>query len=165
MRSPGDVGFYAYAFDTIAYAITCRGPGLANWEKALRGIHAAGGTSAGVPFRMMTKAGQVVEQVVLVTDGGENTQPFFDQEYERYAQQFSIRPHVVVVRVPGDPDALSDRLRARGIAHDVLAVDASSDYYSQPTLLTLLSQPSRADLLVEVMSTRLPTLGDLTTAA
>src|SRR5262249_18520214 len=155
-----DADFYVYAFDTIAYAIQCRSANLKDWEAALRGIKAEGGTSIGVSFRMMMKAEQVVEQIVLVTDGGENTAPYFDQEYEKYEQKFAVRPHVVMVRVPGESDVLGGKLKAKSISYDRLEVGAKSDYYAQPTLLVMLSQPSRADLLIEVMTTPLPTRKD-----
>src|SRR6185437_9940911 len=67
----------AYAFDTIAYPIEVKGTSLAEWEKALTGITAGGGTSCGVAIEMMRRKGQRVEQIILVTDEGENQAPLF----------------------------------------------------------------------------------------
>lgn len=39
---------YVYAFDTMPYPIQVAGPALADWERALQGIQAGGGTSCGV---------------------------------------------------------------------------------------------------------------------
>src|SRR5207244_5661509 len=68
---------YVYAFDTMAYPIERGGDDLASWEKALKGISAGGGTSCGVPLDFMTRKRQHVEQIIVVTDEGENTAPLF----------------------------------------------------------------------------------------
>src|SRR5207248_1163910 len=68
---------YVYAFDTMAYSVERAGDDLAAWERALRGITAGGGTSCGVALESMRRKRQYVEQVILVTDEGENTAPLF----------------------------------------------------------------------------------------
>ncbi len=64
---------YVYAFDTIAYPIEAAGADLAAWEKALKGITAGGRTSCGVALETMRRKKQYVEQIIVVTDEGENT--------------------------------------------------------------------------------------------
>ena len=51
------------AFDTAAYSVQVKGATLADWEKALAGIHAGGGTSCGVALGWMRRKGQRVEQM------------------------------------------------------------------------------------------------------
>src|SRR5205085_4011015 len=68
---------YVYAFDTMAYPVEPAGNDLASWEKVLKGITAGGGTSCGVALEYMRRKRQYVEQIILVTDEGENTAPLF----------------------------------------------------------------------------------------
>src|SRR5688500_8644681 len=68
---------FVYAFDTMAYPIERAGDDLSSWERALLGITAGGGTSCGVALESMRKKRQYVEQIILVTDEGENNAPHF----------------------------------------------------------------------------------------
>jgi hypothetical protein len=56
---------FVYAFDTSAYPITVAGDTLSDWEKSLKGITAAGGTSCGVAVEWMRKKNQYVEQIMM----------------------------------------------------------------------------------------------------
>ena len=71
--------FRVYAFDTAAFEIASgvagRRPALSDWERAFKFIRADGGTSIGAPLAKMAQDGVYVEQVVIVTDEGENTRP------------------------------------------------------------------------------------------
>ena len=68
---------FVYAFDTMAYPIDRAGEDLASWERALTGITAGGGTSCGAAVEVMRLKKQYVEQIILVTDEGENSTPAF----------------------------------------------------------------------------------------
>ncbi|GCE21819.1 hypothetical protein [Dictyobacter kobayashii] len=68
--------FYVYAFDTAAFDIKADVPAgkraaLSDWEKAFQFIKANGGTSLGVALAQMMKKKQYVEQILIVTDEGE----------------------------------------------------------------------------------------------
>src|SRR5262249_17171384 len=78
---------YAYTFNTLAYPIEARGTTLADWERALVGISASGGTSCGVALETLRRKGQRVEQLILVTDEGENQAPLFKDAYAAYAAE------------------------------------------------------------------------------
>ncbi|HZY86476.1 MAG TPA: vWA domain-containing protein, partial [Gemmataceae bacterium] len=101
-----EAGLFAYAFDTIAYPVEPKGKSLADWEQALRGVQAGGGTSCGVALDWMRRHGQRVEQIVLVTDEGENTAPLFKDAYAEYARGLNVRPAVVIVKVGQATDLL-----------------------------------------------------------
>ena len=60
------------------------GDNLADWEKALRGITAGGGTSCGVALEALAKKRQYVEQLIVITDEGENTPPLFVSSLKMY---------------------------------------------------------------------------------
>jgi hypothetical protein len=123
---------------------------VADWEKALLGIHAGGGTSCGIALDWMAKRGQRVEQIVLVTDEGENTAPLFKDAYTAYAAALNVRPSVTIVKVGQASTTLENSCRALGVPLSVF--EFRGDYYALPNLIPLLSMPSQADLLMEILS-------------
>jgi hypothetical protein len=145
---------FVYAFDTLAYEVPRQAEDLAAWEKAFHGIKAGGGTSCGVPLTFMRRQKRYVEQIILVTDEEENSSPLFVDEYRLYQQELSSSPAVVIVRTPGASNRLEKQLREARIGVDVFQF--SGDYYALPNLVTLLSRPSKLDLLIEIMAYPLP---------
>jgi hypothetical protein len=145
---------FAYAFDSIAYPVRPNGPALADWEKALLGIHAGGSTSCGVALEWMRRQAQRVEQIVLVTDEGENTAPFFKDAYEAYAQALNVRPSVTIVKIGQATSTLETACRAQGILLNVF--EFRGDYYALPNVIPLLSAPSQTELLMEILNYPLP---------
>lgn len=151
-----------YAFDSLPYPITARGRALSDWEHAFRHLRAGGNTSIGCGIEAMRLAGTVVEQVVIVTDEGENTAPYFTDAYQAYRQALGTAPNVVIVRL-GAMDYLERRLRAGRIPVDTFTF--GGDYYALPNLVPLLARPSRLELLLEIMATPLPERPDRTVRA
>ncbi len=145
---------YVYAFDTLAYPIQATGPDLAAWEAAIKGITAGGGTSCGVAVEMMRRKKQYVEQIILVTDEGENTAPLFVETLKKYREEVKADPNVCFVRTPGAVTALEEQARKAGIMVD--AFQFTGDYYALPNLVPLLSRPSKLDLLQEILEYPLP---------
>ncbi len=145
---------FAYAFDTIAYPVTPRGSTVAEWEKALLGIHAGGGTSCGIALEWMAKKRQRVEQIVLVTDEGENTAPLFKDAYTAYTTALNVRPAVTIVKVGQATNLLEQNCKALGVPFNVF--EFRGDYYALPNVIPLLSMPSQADLLMEILNYPLP---------
>ncbi|HEV8190793.1 MAG TPA: hypothetical protein VGP82_04815 [Ktedonobacterales bacterium] len=145
---------FAYAFDTIAYPIEVEGTSLADWERALSGINANGGTSCGVALDWMRKKGQRVEQVIMVTDEGENTAPHFRDAYEAYATEVGVRPDVFFVKVGTTSDQLERDCNALGVAPTAFVF--GGDYYALTNVIPLLSRPSLQDLLMEILEYPLP---------
>lgn len=144
----------AYAFDTAAYPVEVASDSLAEWEQALRGINAGGGTSCGVALEWMRRKGQRVEQIVMVTDEGENQAPLFREAYQSYAEELGLRPDVVFVKVGGASTQLEQDCARMGLAPR--AFQFSGDYYALPNLIPLLTRPSMVDLLMEIMEYPLP---------
>jgi hypothetical protein len=145
---------FVYAFDTMAYPIERAGDDLASWERALAGINAGGGTSCGVALEAMRLKGQYVEQIILVTDEGENTPPLFTQALAKYRQTLGADPTVCVVRVPNSTTGIETQCRFSGIPLDVFQF--AGDYYALPNLVPLLSKPSKLELLLEILDYPLP---------
>ena len=154
-----DADFRVYAFDTAAFELRSgvadgQRPALSDWERAFKFIKANGGTSIGAPLAKLRADGVYVEQLVLVTDEGENTPPHFRDAYAEYAAALGVAPSVVVVHV-GTPDRYFGRgLQERGIA--VTRYEFRGDYYSLPNLLPLLARPSSAALVDLIMARELP---------
>lgn len=146
--------FFAYAFDTMPYPIEVKGNSLADWEKALAGIHAGGGTSCGVALEWMRKKGQRVEQIIMVTDEGENTAPLFKDAYEGYSKDVKARPDVIFVKVGHASDLLEKVCASLGISPS--AFTFKGDYYALTNLIPLLTRPSMLELLMEIMQYPLP---------
>ncbi len=145
---------YAYAFDTVAYPVEPAGTALTDWEKALAGIHAAGGTSCGVAVELMRRKNKRVEQFVLVTDEEENTAPFFRDAYRAYADEFKQRPAVIIVKIGQACDQLERDCASMGIAPHVF--EFRGDYYSLPNVIPMLSYPSLGEMVMEVLDYPLP---------
>jgi hypothetical protein len=144
---------YVYAFDTMAYPIERGGEDMASWERALKGIQAGGGTSCGVALEYMRVKKQVAEQIILVTDEGENEAPLFAETLLKYRESLKTDPNVCIVRI-GNADTLVQRCKTMGITVDVFPFNG--DYYSLPNLVPLIAKPSKLELLMEIMEYPLP---------
>jgi hypothetical protein len=146
-----------YCFNTVPYAVSCASTKLSDWEQAFRGVQAGGGTSCGIAIQMMARQLKRVEQVVMITDEGENTAPYFHDAYQHYVDRIGLRPHVVFVKLGGATDQLEKACRDNKIPFDAVTVPQNKlDYYSMPAILALLSRASWADLVMEIMEIPLP---------
>ncbi|PMB45622.1 hypothetical protein CEN39_26915 [Fischerella thermalis CCMEE 5201] len=153
-----EADLFVYAFDTIAYPVKATGKQLSDWEKAFQHIFPNGGTSVGAGLETMRLKKQVVEQIIIVTDEGENTQPYFVAAYQAYQRDLGIMPNVIIVRVGGWCDYIERNLKEKQIPVDTFTF--AGDYYSLPNLVPLLSRPSRLELLMEILETPLPVRDD-----
>jgi hypothetical protein len=155
--------FYAYAFDTIAYPIEPDGPHLFQWERALSCFHAGGGTSCGIALELMRRARQRVEQIIMVTDENENRGPLFEHAYMAYADQFRIRPSVILIKIGLSSHRLEAVCARLGIAPQV--INFRGDYYALPNLLPMLCFPSLAEMVMQIMGHALPEISAVEPAA
>lgn len=152
-----------YAFDTVPYRIAAQGPALRDWERAFAHVRSSGATSVGAPLAAMTKRKERVEQIVLVTDEGENRHPYFAPALQAYGEALGVQPSVVIVKV-GRASGYTERA-LRAMKADVECFTFSGDYYALPNLAALLTRPSRLELLMEILETPLPTRSDVTVQA
>src|SRR5205085_10066670 len=92
---------FVYAFDTMAYPIAPTGAGreLSDWKRAFEHVRADGGTSIGAALEVMRLKRRAVEQIIIVTDEGENTAPYFSMVYPTYCAELQVAPSVLVVKV------------------------------------------------------------------
>lgn len=152
--------FRVYAFDTAAFPIEAAAtegtrPALSEWEAAFKLVKADGCTSIGAPLARMTKEEVYVEQIVLVTDEGENTPPFFRDAWAEYAAALGVAPTVIVVRVGASGHSpFEDGLRQRGI--EVLTYEFGGDYYALANVLPFPSMSTRSELVDTIVARDLP---------
>ena len=145
---------FVYAFDTLPYEITPKGHTLAHWEAAFTGIKANGCTSVGAAVEAMRLRKQVVEQIIVVTDQGENTHPYFVPALQDYAQTMGDTPDVILVNVGNASDFTEAAMKRAHLPVSTFTFEG--DYYSLPSLIPMLARPSRLELLLEILSTPLP---------
>lgn len=145
---------YVYAFDTLGYPIQVAGPTLSEWERALAGLYASGATSCGVAVEMMRRQQQVVEQIIMITDEGENTAPRLVTALQQYRDTLKADPNLVFVKTQGATNQLERECQQARLPFD--AYQFSGDYYALPNLLPLLTRASKLDLLLEIMAYPLP---------
>jgi len=146
---------YVVAFDDSPMEIQSKGKALSDWEKAFQPVRSGGNTSMACALRYLHAKKMRVEQIVVITDEGENCAPSFAQVYPEYCKAFNVTPHVVIIHIGGYDDTFSRSLKLAGIAFDLYEPKAT-DNYSLPGLVTLLSRKSKLDLIMEIMDTPLP---------
>lgn len=134
-------GLYAYAFDVIPYPIEGVNGNPATWEKALAGMTPGGSTSCGVAIEMMRRRRQRVEQLVMVTDEDENTEPFFLEALRGYAREMELLPRVLFVKTRGAGTRLEAQCLRSKIA--VQTYQFTGSFHDLPELLPMLVRPGR----------------------
>jgi hypothetical protein len=154
LAAVADRELFVYAFDTIAYPVESGGTELAAWERAFTGITAGGGTSVGVAVEQLRRKKQFVEQLVIVTDEEENSDPKFVPALQKYREELKADPTVCFVKVTGATSQLEDECKKAGIMTD--AYQFNGDYYALPNLVPLLARPSKLELLQEILEYPLP---------
>lgn len=112
----------------------------------------------GCALRYLSAKGKVVDSIVVITDGGENSAPMFTNEYQSYEKKFGVRPNVVVIHVGGRDGTFTGNLKRAGIEYDTYT-PAGGDYYALPGLIPLLAKTSKLDLVIEIMDTPLISRG------
>jgi len=151
-----EADLFVIVFDTMARRIEIQDSSLAGIEKSFRGIRAGGGTSFGCAVELLRRNKNYVEQMIIVTDGGENNPPLFVPAFKAYREELKTDPNICFVKVLGQEqsDHVEQELKREGILADSFAF--TGDYYTLPNLLPLISKPSRLELLEEIMSWPLP---------
>jgi len=142
---------FVVAFDDSPMEIkTSGGKTLSDWERAFAPVRSGGSTSMACALRYLHAKKMAVDQIVVITDEGENCNPTFAAVYPEYCKAFMVTPQVVVIHVGGPDTTFSRSLKSAGIAYDLYTPNAK-DNYSLPGLVTLLSRKSKLDLVMEIM--------------
>jgi len=149
------------ATDTFAREIKANGKTLTAWENAFRGIRASGGTSLGAGVAYLNRINFVAEQIVIITDEGENNTPTIGNALTEYIKQTNITPNVVVIKVPPLSAYWVDTQSTRRFQDNIKKAlgdftrleleNDSAGYYAIPTIIPLLAGGSQLELLYEIM--------------
>ncbi|MDD5650180.1 MAG: VWA domain-containing protein [Candidatus Nanoarchaeia archaeon] len=150
-----EADLFVVAFDTMAQEIKVKNPTLTAWEEAFKPIRAGGGTSIGCGLDFLLRYNRYVEQLIIVTDEGENQQPKFVDVFDNYIKKMNIIPHIIIVRVGSISPQLSNDLKRQSIDFDIYELK-NNDYYSLPGLIPLLTRKSKLDLVYEIMDFPIP---------
>ena len=146
-----EADLFVVAFDSSPTEVKSEGKTLSDWERAFKPVRPGGQTSMGCALYYLLAKKQLVEQIVVVTDEGENASPMFTDVYAQYVKTMKVTPHVVVIHVGGGGDnTFSNNVKRAGIPLDIYT-PAGDDYYGLPGLVTLLSRKSKLDLIMEIM--------------
>jgi len=138
------------AFDSSAAEIVAKGKSLSDWEEAFKGINPGGNTSIGSALYLLLRNKAYVEQIVVVTDEGENATPLFATVYEQYCTEMKVKPHVVIIHVGNPYSTFSENLKVAKIDFDMYKPEGN-DYYGLPGVVQLLARKSKLDLVYEIM--------------
>ena len=143
----------AVAFDSAAREIEVEDPArLASWETALRGVRASGQTSIGAGLKYALDRGFQAHQVVVITDTGENTQPYLAREAARMAEP----PSFVFIVLPGQRAGVVDQLREGGHQVEVFEITDPGDYWIYDQVTAILGGPPAKSLVDQILETELP---------
>lgn len=145
---------FVYVFDEFANKIVADGKELSDWDRALQRVFPGGASSLGAPIEAMRLADEVVEQMIIVSDGHENCKPGFVETFKNYCQDLKVVPTLVLVRVGEQDDMFEKHLSKNSIESETYAFEG--DYYSLPNLIPMLSRPTRLELIMEIIETELP---------
>ena len=137
-------------FKQYAKLIEPREWSLAGIRDATRVIRAGGRTSMVAALRTSQEHGGPGQQIVLITDGGENVGNF-----AQALAQLPDPPHVIMIKLPGDRDVLSPRLERAGLSLDRFECDGR-DYYVFDAVMPMLVGPKRKTLVDAILETVLP---------
>lgn len=148
--------FYLYTFDVFCKEYKTKNRKLADYEKDFRNLTLGDSTSIGAPLRQMIKLKQKVEQICLITDEKENSDPRFVETLKEYVRVVGVKPTIVMVRI-GNYSRITQDLKDAGFEVDVyLWNHKKGDYYAIPQIISLLSKGSILDAVIDIMGTELP---------
>lgn len=129
--------------------------------KATRLVVASGNTSIGCGLQYLLDNKIEVDGIVLVSDGGENTAPYFTSVYTRYSALMAKEVPVYFYRVPGDRNRLTDSCSSASIELQEFDLTSGAvDTYSIPNLVVTM-RTNRYGLIQAIMDTPLRTLDEV----
>jgi len=128
------------------------------WQQKLKMVRADGGTNLGACLTAMIKNGEDVDQIIILTDEGENGHPYFYEKLPEYKKQFGHLPEIVIVRLGGHDACDHVERTCKKAGAEVTVMDCTkTDKIALPNLIQLCSKKSIFDLIQEVLELPLPT--------
>lgn len=141
-------------FDTTPMTLDVTGAPLDIINKATQHIRAGGGTSIGCGLQRMLDEKAEIDGIAIISDGGENTAPFFPVVYEKYSKWAGKEVPVYLYQTYGEPPALIGAMNVARLDMQVFDIRGGTDYYALPNLVATM-RTNRYSLIDEVMATPL----------
>jgi hypothetical protein len=154
---------YLVFFDSSPMTIDVSGLSLDQIMKAARHIGTGSSTSIGCGLNRLLVEKIEIDGIAIVTDGEENTAPYFADVYGRYSKQFDKIVPVYVFDCDGGRNNLSESMNRAG--HEMQLFDlrhGNADYYSIPNLVQTM-RASTYSLVDEILATPLISLSGILT--
>jgi len=148
------------AFNDYAQVIEVEEPSYTGWQTAFRGIRTDGWTSMEAGLNLALKQGFEPEQIVVITDGGENRGSFV----RGLRRLEDAPPHIVVLWtapsgrwVLNVRDTFTPSIEQAGYRVDKFEIDPTNpDYYLYDQVAALLGGPPALSLIERILQTELP---------
>ena len=154
-----DGNFMVVAFDTHGRVITARDNSLAAWKSAFSVIRAQGGTSVGSGLSTALNGGFMPEQVVIITDEGENNRPYYADVLQQYMGNTGLLVNTYVINLKPSgyrsSNSVTLSLAQIGFPYERFAV-ADNDYYVLDQLGGLLAGAKGTSLVDLILQRQLP---------
>ena len=147
-------------FDSQPTYFDVTGKSLSEIQEITKRISARGSTSIGCGLDYLMKKNEVVNGIVICSDGGDNYTPHFHDAYEKYCIKFEIEPTIYLLHVPGDKNYLAGFCKSKNISMTTFELGEYVDYYSLPNLINSIRINPYA-LIDEIMETPLLTFNDV----
>jgi len=151
---------YLVFFDTAPVTVDVTGMPLDEIQKATRHIRAVGGTSIGCGLNRMLSEKVEIDGIAIVSDGDENTAPYFADVYKRYAEFVGKEIPVYFYQCSGGSMNLSGSMNRAGIEMQTFDIRGGVDYFSIPNLAATM-RTRVYGLADEIMATPLLSLNDV----
>lgn len=149
-------------FDTMPRAFDVTGKTYEEIKQISGKVTADGGTSIGVGLAWAEASGLELDGIAIVSDGLENTPPYFGAAYKSYAKKFDKEPTVYFYKcLPGmhsyRDTPLNISCSQYGVQIETFDLGSNVDYYSLPNLVQTM-RTNRYSLYDEIMDTPLLSL-------
>jgi len=146
--------FYVYLFDEIVHQLNIEDVSVESVMRQYEPFSSEGPSSPGAALQALMDEKRAVEQILLLTDGNENSAPFFVPVYRAYQSTMLISPHIVVIKMGHSSDGLQNKLSTAGISHTIFTFGEDGMFLDQ--LIMILAGPTQTEMVDEIINTPLP---------
>ena len=148
---------YLCFFNESPTFLDVTGLSLTQIEEKTRRITASGCTSIGCGLDYLRSKSITVDGIAIVSDGGDNANPYFHAAYKKYTEALDIEPTVYFYLLEGsEGNALTSYLKGANITFEQFNLGNKVDYYALPGLIETM-RVNRFSLVDEIMDTPLLT--------
>ena len=147
-------------FDNSPYLYDATGKTYEAILEETKRVVAAGYTSIGCGLLMAISKGLPMDGIVVVSDGGENCPPYFNDQYKALVQSLGKEPPVYFFQL-GTGDNFTERMKNAGFALNTIDLRGKTvDRYSVPGLCQTM-RTTHYGLLETIMDTPILKLDDV----